>query len=146
MEENLEQAEATFEVSCSKGTYIRSLARDMAEKMGSLGHVKSLRRTKSGFFSLKDSISLEKLMEMVDTAKTADILIPLERPLDDIPALNLGNHDIDMLRNGLRLAIDGKEVFSSDVRIFDDVNQRFQGIGFVSNGGELKVIRMCTRD
>ncbi|MDR1375258.1 MAG: tRNA pseudouridine(55) synthase TruB [Holosporaceae bacterium] len=146
MEENLEDGEATFKVSCSKGTYIRSLARDMAEKVGSLGYVKSLRRSKSGFFSLKDSISLEKLIKMGDTAQMADILIPLERPLDDIPALNLGDRDIGMLRNGLRLTIKKEEVFSSEVRIFDDVNQRFHGIGFVSSNGELKVVRMCIRN
>ncbi|MDR3187062.1 MAG: tRNA pseudouridine(55) synthase TruB [Holosporaceae bacterium] len=144
-EENLEQGEATFKVSCSKGTYVRSLARDMAEKMGSLCHVKSLCRSKSGFFSLKDSISLEKLVEIVDTAGAADVLIPLERPLDDIPALYLGNRDVAMLQNGLRLTIEEKKLFSSEVRIFDNARQKFHGVGFVSGSGELKAVRMCAR-
>jgi tRNA pseudouridine55 synthase len=146
IEENLKQREATLEVSCSKGTYIRSLARDMAEKMGSLCHVKNLCRRKSGFFSLNDSISLEKLLEMGDTAAAVDVLIPLERPLDDIPALNLRNRDVKRLRSGLRLTVEEEAFFSSEVKIFDDANRKFQGVGFVSNSGELRVVRMCARN
>ncbi len=53
----------TFDVVCSKGTYVRTLSKDMAEALGTAGHLTSLRRTRSGDFSLADAISLEELQK-----------------------------------------------------------------------------------
>jgi tRNA pseudouridine55 synthase len=99
--ENLNIREVTFEVLCSKGTYIRSLARDMAAKLKSLAYVTELRRMKSGFFSIKNAIAMEKLQKIRDTDALNKILIPIGDPLDDIPALHMGNEDISRLRKGL---------------------------------------------
>ncbi|MDR1334433.1 MAG: tRNA pseudouridine(55) synthase TruB, partial [Holosporaceae bacterium] len=80
LQTDLEKNEATFTVTCSKGTYIRSLARDFAKKLGSLAHVKDLRRTKSGFFSINNAIPLEKLQKIDNTSKLAGELASVESP------------------------------------------------------------------
>jgi tRNA pseudouridine55 synthase len=140
--DNPDQNEVTMDVICSGGTYVRSLARDIAEKLGSLAFVKELRRTESGFFSEKDAISLEKLYEMKDTGSSADALISVERPLDDIPALHLGDADVAGLRNGLAIPLCVGVVASHNARIFDGAGV-FRGVGFVSDDGLLKPVRMC---
>jgi tRNA pseudouridine55 synthase len=144
-----EEKSASFEVRCSKGTYVRSLARDIAEKTGSLAYVDALRRTKSGFFSIKDAIPLEKLLEMKDTKELIDVLIPAESPLDDIPALHLGSEDVARLQNGLQVLVESSQVVASNVRIFDTNDGKggaFCGIGFISADGFLKPVRMCVRN
>lgn len=79
--------EITLKAHVSKGTYIRSLARDIARELGSVGHVTMLRRTKAGPFSLKDAISLDKLNEIGKGAPLKDIILPMEAALDDTPVL-----------------------------------------------------------
>jgi tRNA pseudouridine55 synthase len=138
------QNEATFTVICSKGTYIRSLARDFAEKLGSLAYVKTLRRTKSGFFSINNAIPLEKLQKIGDTSSLAGVLASVESPLDDIPALYLGSQSVTRLQNGLMVPVKNSGISPTNVRIFGD--GIFRGIGFVSDEGMLKPVRMCVND
>ncbi|MGB3141039.1 MAG: tRNA pseudouridine(55) synthase TruB, partial [Aestuariivirga sp.] len=84
---------AIFEVSCGKGTYVRSLARDMGRKLGCLGHVSMLRRIAVGPFVEADMIPLETLAEMshkpLGNSAENGALRPLETVLDGIPALAL---------------------------------------------------------
>ncbi|MEO6216176.1 MAG: tRNA pseudouridine(55) synthase TruB, partial [Sphingomonas sp.] len=80
---------ATLTAHVSKGTYIRSLARDIALALGTVGHVTMLRRIKAGPFTLADSISLDKLAELGHGRALEDKLLPLRAGLDDIPALSL---------------------------------------------------------
>jgi len=89
----------------SKGTYIRSLARDIAHALGTVGHVVMLRRTKAGPFSLKQAISLDKLNEIGKGAGLNNYILPFEAGLDDIPALNLISNQADMLRKGQALPL-----------------------------------------
>jgi tRNA pseudouridine55 synthase len=84
----------------SKGTYIRSLARDIARALGTVGHVTMLRRTKAGPFTLEQAISLDKLNEVGKGAPLENVLLPLEAGLVDIPALNLGPEQASMVRQG----------------------------------------------
>ena len=93
----------TLTATVSKGTYIRSLARDIARALGTVGHVTMLRRTKAGPFTLKDAISLDKLNEIGKGADIKDYLLPLEAGLDDIPAFDLTPDQAKMLRQGLTL-------------------------------------------
>ncbi|MEO7691979.1 MAG: tRNA pseudouridine(55) synthase TruB, partial [Sphingomonas sp.] len=79
----------TLTAHVSKGTYIRSLARDIALALGTVGHVTMLRRIKAGPFTLADSISLDKLAELGHGRALEDKLLPLRAGLDDIPALSL---------------------------------------------------------
>ena len=90
----------TLTAFVSKGTYIRSLARDIALALGTVGHVAMLRRTKAGPFTLADSISLDKLAELGHGRALEDKLLPLRAGLDDIPALSLSPDQAGLLRQG----------------------------------------------
>ncbi len=93
-------AEITLTAHVSKGTYIRSLARDIARTLGSCGHVTYLRRTKAGPFLESDAISLDNLNQIASGAPLKDLLLPLEAGLDDIPALHLDQTDAQAVREG----------------------------------------------
>lgn len=92
--------ELTFTAHVSKGTYIRSLARDIAHAVGSVGHVTMLRRTKAGPFTLDDAISLDKLNAFGQGAAQSEIILPLEAGLVDIPALDLSPEAAGAIRQG----------------------------------------------
>lgn len=97
----LEVAESvTLEATVSKGTYIRSLARDIALGLGTRGHVTYLRRTRAGPFAEEQAISLDKLGEIGNGAQLQDLLLPIEAGLDDIPALSLDPEQAQAARQG----------------------------------------------
>ena len=79
----------TLAIECSKGTYIRSLAYDLGERLGSGGYLTSLIRTRSGPFSLTDSITLEQLAEAVTQGTVEDHLFSPDTALQQYPALKL---------------------------------------------------------
>jgi tRNA pseudouridine55 synthase len=91
---------ATLSANVSKGTYIRSLARDIAQALGTVGHVTLLRRTKAGPFRLDSAISLDMLDEMANARSLEQILLPLTAGLDDIPALTVSPDQARALRQG----------------------------------------------
>jgi tRNA pseudouridine55 synthase len=90
----------TLVANVSKGTYIRSLARDIAHALGTVGHVTWLRRMKAGPFTEEQAISLDKLNEIGKGAPLEDLLLPLEAGLDDIPALSLDPESAQAVRQG----------------------------------------------
>lgn len=90
----------TLVAHVSKGTYIRSLARDIAHALGTVGHVTYLRRIKAGPFIEEQAISLDKLDEIGKGAPLQDLLLPLEAGLDDIPALKLDPESAQAARQG----------------------------------------------
>ena len=96
--------EATLVARVSKGTYIRSLARDIARALGTVGHVTMLRRLKAGPFDLAPAISLDKLAEAGKERDLEHHLLPLRAGLDDIPALPLTPDQAGALRQGRVLA------------------------------------------
>ena len=99
---SLEDADhATFEVDCGKGVYVRSLARDLAKALGTLGHLSALRRLKVGPFTVEHAISMEKLPELGHEDGLNAHLLPVETALDDIPALALTEAEAKRLRQGL---------------------------------------------
>jgi len=91
---------ATLGVTVSKGTYIRSLARDLAYAVGTVGHVTMLRRTKAGPFHLDQAISLDKLNALGHSRALEQALLPLTAGLDDIPVLAVEPAQAAMLRQG----------------------------------------------
>ncbi len=103
--------EADFVMTCGKGTYVRSLVRDLAKICGSVGHVSALRRIAVGPFTHENTISLEKLEEMGDNAARNSALLPLDFVLDDIPALNMKQQETTRLRNGNEVAFISKPDF-----------------------------------
>ncbi len=91
---------ATLTAHVSKGTYIRSLARDIARALGTVGHVTMLRRSRAGPFALDQAISLDKLNAVGQGAALEHVLLPLEAGLVDIPALNLDPEQARAVRQG----------------------------------------------
>ena len=92
--------EITLLAHVSKGTYIRSLARDIAHALGTCGHVTYLRRSKAGPFTLEQAISLDILNEIGKGAPLEPHLLPFEAGLDDIPALDLDPEKARAVRQG----------------------------------------------
>ena len=93
----------TLSATVSKGTYIRSLARDIAHALDTVGHVTMLRRTRAGPFTLDGAISLDKLGELAKARDLEQALLPLAAGLDDIPALSVTPDQARALREGRKL-------------------------------------------
>ena len=107
--ENLEilehqENQTSFICDCGKGTYIRSIARDMGQKLGCFGYISALKRTKVGPMTLKNAISLEIFDEMIDNPTQEKdvnhVLLPLQTVLDDIPVLALKDQEATRIKCG----------------------------------------------
>jgi len=104
---------ATFEAECGKGTYVRSMARDIGRALGCLGHVSELRRTRVGPFKEDATITLAKLEELSHSAAGLEdldaVLEPVETALDDIPALAISGDDAAKLTRGQAVLLRGRD-------------------------------------
>jgi tRNA pseudouridine55 synthase len=105
---------AVLEAECGKGTYVRSLARDMGRRLGCFGHVSALRRVAVGPFGEETMILLEELEAMchraaAGEASLADALMPVETALDDIPALAVSRADAARLQKGQAVILRGRD-------------------------------------
>lgn len=98
-----ELEEITLSATVSKGTYIRSLARDIARALGTVGHVTMLRRTRAGPFELSQAITLDFLDEAAKARTLDGAVLPLIAGLDDIPALPVTPEQALLLRQGRQL-------------------------------------------
>ena len=108
--ELLEQISADsfkFKVGCSKGTYIRTLGKDIALKLGSLGHLSELRRTKCAIFSINDTILLENLKNIVYEDERLMSLLPIETSLRDIAVIAVSEEEATKLKHGQGLSPKG---------------------------------------
>jgi len=94
---------ARFRVTCGKGTYVRSLARDLAKALGTVGHVTELRRTRVGKFTLESAISLARLEGFGHSPARFGALAPVETALDDIPVLAVTVEEASALKQGRAL-------------------------------------------
>jgi tRNA pseudouridine55 synthase len=103
----------TLEAECGKGTYVRALARDLGQALGTFGHVKSLRRTRVGAFAAEAATPLAMLDEIRHSAAGREALLRLLRPvetaLDDIPALAISGQDAARLKRGQPVLIKGRD-------------------------------------
>jgi len=113
--------ESHFEVVCGKGTYVRSLSRDMAVALGTVGHASYIRRTRVGPFSLEGAISLEKLDELSHIARALEAVLPVATALDDIPALAVTADEAVRIKRGQQLRLpterSGTMVLTSDGQV-----------------------------
>ncbi|NND40546.1 MAG: tRNA pseudouridine(55) synthase TruB, partial [Silicimonas sp.] len=91
---------AVMEMVCGKGGYVRSIARDLGEALGCLGHVKELRRIWSGPFELDDAVSLDEIERLAKSPEIDGLLLPLEAGLADLPELRATAEGAARLRNG----------------------------------------------
>ena len=115
----------SFVVSCSKGTYIRSLCEDIAEKLNTLGYMKNLKRLQVGEFNIKDAVYIDD----IDLKNVNDYLITLEEILRGIPCINLDEKKLKLFLNGVQLTdnnIDGL------YKIY--VANKFIGTGTIKKG------------
>lgn len=92
--------EVELYMECSKGTYVRALARDMGISLGTFAHVTELFRDSVGKFLSKNAISLENLEKIVHIADFLKYLHPIEAVLDDIPVIKLQEKEVEYLKNG----------------------------------------------
>jgi tRNA pseudouridine55 synthase len=105
---------AVLEAECGKGTYVRSLARDLGRALGCFGHVSTLRRAAVGPFGEETMILLEQLEALCHRAASgegslADALMPVETALDDIPALAVSRADAARLQRGQAVLLRGRD-------------------------------------
>ncbi|MEM8587097.1 MAG: tRNA pseudouridine(55) synthase TruB [Pseudomonadota bacterium] len=96
---------SAFEMVCGKGTYVRALARDLAAHLGTVGHVSALTRTRVGPFSLDDAVGLAHLAALSEQSDRDDHLLPVDSPLDDIPAVDLTEAEAYRLRCGQAVSL-----------------------------------------
>ena len=95
--------EAVIDVYCSSGTYVRSLANDLGDKLGCGAYLTGLRRTKSGRFTLRDAVPLRKLREAFEAGNWYQYVIPAADALSDWPSLELNNEQVEAVRHGHRV-------------------------------------------
>jgi tRNA pseudouridine55 synthase len=95
--------EVVVDVYCSSGTYVRSLANDLGEALGTGAHLIGLRRTKSGQFTLRDAVPLRRLKESFDAGDWYQFLIPAAEALGDWPMIELNADEVDLVRHGHRI-------------------------------------------
>lgn len=129
----------TFEAECGKGTYVRSVARDMGRLIGCLGHVSALRRTQAGPFGEKHMISLEHLEALCHRAASgegslADALLPVETALDDIPALAVSPADAARLHRGQAVLVRGRDAPIVNGAVYVTVAGRLLALAEFDNG------------
>ncbi len=130
---------ADFEAVVGEGTYIRSLARDIAETLGTCGHIAVLRRLAVGRFTEAQAISLDLAITLGHSLPASGHLLPIEAALDDIPALALTANEAARLRHGQQIVL--TECEGARLDRFDDgtiVGARHSdllvGLGRIENG------------
>ncbi len=112
-----EQDFCVFEADCGKGTYVRSIARDLGQKLGCLGHITQLRRTRVGDFDENNALTFDKILEKQEElghsapehGELTDVLRPVETALDDIPALAVDGNDVQRLKRGQSVLLRGRD-------------------------------------
>lgn len=106
------QTSSKFLVKCSKGFYVRSIARDIASKLGAFGYVSYLRRVVSGNFTINDTITLDSLKEILYTTgrqELARVLKPVSVVLDGILVQHVSLPDAQKLKQGQKLSYKGED-------------------------------------
>ncbi len=100
----------TLILHCGKGTYVRSVARDLLAALGAEGHVSALRRTRVGPFGEENAITLENLEDLVHRGAGQEALLPVETALDDIPELAVTDEDAFRLSQGRAVVLLPRQV------------------------------------
>ena len=125
---NKEEKQISFRVSCSKGTYIRSLCEDIADKLGTVGYMKDLKRTKVGDFEIKEAITIDELKEKFEKNDFSDV-ITIENIFKDMPEIELNENNIKQYLNGVKITEKNQDGI---YRIY--YKNEFNGIGILKDG------------
>lgn len=111
---------ASVEVRCSAGTYIRALARDLGEQLGSGAHLAALTRTASGPFTLDQARPVEEVRSALAAGRAAELLLPMDTGLESYPVLTVGEQDVTSLARGQQLRRDRDTIAEGLVRVMDE--------------------------
>ena len=138
--QSLEVDRLTCDVRCSKGTYIRSLMEDVADRLGTLAHVEVLRRTGVGSFGELPMLDFETLEMMASEGRQDDALLPVDSALADWPRVELDAAAVEHLFQGRKVAFPGNTA-RGQVRVFGPRGE-FLAIAKAEDGGMLAPQRM----
>ncbi len=118
-----------LKVSCSAGTYIRTLAEDIGKKLETGAHLAELRRTKAGKFGIEKAVTLEELEEIVSENKLGEVLISMNEAISHLPEIKLSKEEITKTKNGIKLKT---EQIADDGRFFrmTDEDENLIAVGF----------------
>ena len=119
------QKQISLVVSCSKGTYIRSLCEDIADRLGTVGFMKELNRTKVGEFNIKDCVTIEEFEEKYNKNDFSDI-ITIEEIFKENPKIELDNLNIKQYLNGVKIKVPAQDAV---YRTY--LSNKFIGLGIV---------------
>ena len=134
-------------VTCSKGTYVRVLAEDIAKALGTLGHLTALRRIQTGDFEIANAITLADFAAL-DVAARFDKLLAVDACVHSLPSLVLDDNQSKRIRQGQRLNVKATMLtqqlnltFNQTFRLFDD-HEQFLGTGLLEPNGRLQPMKL----
>ena len=122
---NKDENEIMFKISCSKGTYIRSLCNDIAIRLGTIGYMKELNRTKVGRFEIENSITIQELQEQQEII--GEKVITMEELFKEFPTINLKKEHLEKFLNGVKINV---KLVDGIYNVYED---RYIGLGIVKD-------------
>ncbi len=129
---------SVFEATCGKGTYVRALARDIGRKLGCLGHVTQLRRTRVGNFLEQDALTMDDLTAAVERDAGPDAvvakLLPIEAALDTLVGLRVEPSDAAQLARGQPVLIRGRDAPDASRPVYAISKGRVIALGEIDKG------------
>jgi tRNA pseudouridine55 synthase len=126
-----------IKISCSKGTYIRSLCRDIASELGTYGYINYLLRTKSSTYDICDSFSVEELKQI----PLENVIIPIDKPIEYMPKVIIGNEHIKSIITGTKILYNGQ--LEKIFRVY--LNDKFVGLGRPEKDNNIQYIKVFKR-
>ena len=130
-----------IEVTCSKGTYIRTLAEDIANKLGMDGYLTELRRTKIGKLNINEAFSIENISTL-SSDKRKSCIKPTEVLVDRYPKLSLLDSEVDFIKNGQPIKL--RKKLNTEIYTLFTKSKVFIGLGEIDSNNLLKVVRLIS--
>ena len=130
--ERIDDDHALLQLTCGKGGYVRSIARDLGEDLKCFAHVKWLKRIWSGPFELVNSISLQKLDEVRELSSLKQLLQPIEVGLQNLPFITCNTKDMGHIANGRSITVSGNKI-ESDKTYWIECNGKALALGTVKD-------------
>jgi len=140
---HFEKDVAAITVKCSKGTYIRTLAEDIGNALGSGAHLIGLRRIETAGYELADAVTIEQLEQKIKDSSVdvlQSLLLPIDSAIAYLPSVNLNSDAAHYLMQGQAVWVSGK-IPHGEMRLFD-ANARFLGLGFLQDDGKIAPKRL----
>lgn len=143
LSENENSGEYEIQVECSSGTYIRTLISDLGESLGCGAVMTELRRTKANGFGIEKAVTLEQLEEAVNNGRISDLLIPVDRALEEYPVIKVSEAQAKRFRNGGELSLERLKYprMLGYFRVYDP-DGNFIGIGEIGQKDCLEIKRV----